>query len=317
MLKKLLLPALVAVSLQAHAATAVDYPNRPVRVVVAFSAGGAADAAMRIVGERLSAKWKQPVIIDNRPGAAGAIATEIVVKSKPDGYTALVNVSTIVVNEITNPSVPYRLFSDLVAVTTLFTTPVLFVVGSGVHADNLKSALREAKGTPNFSYGHHGDLTSTHLWGERLNKLSGLNMVAVPYNGDAPMATHLLGGHLTAGFISGATAKKLEETGKVKVLAQSFKKRSPLFPNVPTFAELGYKDMDRGTWGRVFMATGTSPEIAAKFAADVNEVLATKEVQERFAALSLDPGGGTPQETLRDLQSDYAYWSARVKEVAK
>lgn len=318
-MKKILLGAGIAALMHgAIAGSPPDFPERPVKIVVAFPAGGAADAAMRIVADQLAIKWKHPVVIDNRPGAAGAIGTDVVVKSPPDGYTALLNVSTLLVNEVTKPPTAFRLFRDLQPVTTLFTTPVLFVAGEGVKGSTLKAVLQEAKESKSpFSYGHHGDGTSTHLMGERLNKLSGANMVAVAYAGDAPMSVHLMGGHLNAGFSSGANAKKLAESGKVNLLAQSFPYRSPLFPNVPTFRELGYEDMDKGTWGRIFLPAGTPDAIASKYATDIRQILAMKDVREKFDGLSLVPGGGTPAETLKELQSDYAYWQRRALETLK
>ncbi|MEO9229077.1 MAG: tripartite tricarboxylate transporter substrate binding protein [Devosia sp.] len=308
----------VALAFCAVAATANEFPQRPVRIVVAFPAGGAADTSMRIVAEKLSEKWQQPVVIDNRPGAAGAIGTEVVVRSAPDGYTALLNVSTLLVNEVTKPPKAFRMFRDLRPVTTLFTTPVLFVAGPNVKGSSLKAVLQESKtsSTP-FGYGHHGEGTSTHLMGERLNKIAAANMIAVGYAGDAPMSVHILGGHLAAGFSSATNAKKLLESGKVKLLAQSFRKRSPLFPDVPTFKELGYEEMDRGTWGRIFLPAGTPEAIAVKFANDVGAVLATKEVREKFDSFGLVPGGANPTETLKELQSDYAYWQMRMREAGK
>ena len=294
------------------------FPTHAVRLVVAFPAGGAADAAARIVAEKLSAKWKQPVIVDNRPGAAGAVGTEVVVKSLPDGHTALLNVSTLLVNEVTKPPAAFRLFRDLRPVTTLFTTPVLFAVGEGVKGRTLGEVMREAKaaGKP-FSYGHHGDGTSTHLMGERLSRLAGAQMVAVPYAGDAPMSNDLMGGHLSAGFSSATNAKKLVDSGKVRVVAQSFQRRSPLFPDIPTFHELGYEEMDRGTWGRVFLPAGAPEAVAVQFSAAIREALQMKDVREKFDALGLVPGGGTPEQTLTELQGDYAYWQSRQREIGR
>lgn len=302
----------------ASAVASPAFPTHAVRLVVAFPAGGAADAAARIVAEKLAAAWKQPVIVDNRPGAAGVVGTEVVLKSPPDGHTALLNVSTLLVNEVTKPPASFRLFRDLQPVTTLFTTPVLFAVGEGVKGSTLSDVMREAgaAGKP-FSYGHHGDGTSTHLMGERLNRLSGARMVAVPYAGDAPMSNDLMGGHLSAGFSSTTTARKLVDSGKVRVVAQSFQRRSPLFPGVPTFAELGYAEMDRGTWGRIFLPAGAPQAVASQFSSAVRAALQQRDVREKFDALGLVPGGGTPAQTLTDLQGDYAYWQSRQREAGR
>ena len=317
-MKKLAL-VLAAMAVQpAFASEAAGFPARPVKLVVPLPAGGATDAAVRIVAEKLSLKWKQSVIVENRPGAAGAIGTDLVVRSAPDGYTALVHVSILLVNEVTKPPANYRLFRDLLPVTTLFLSPVFYVAGPSVKGTTLKEVLNEAKNAKEpMSYGNHGELTSTHLMGVRLNKLAGTDMTMIPYTGDAPIQNALLGGHLSTGFTTGSSARLMMETGKVKLLAQSFYMRSPLFPNVPTFAELGYEDMDRGTWGRVFLPAKTPDAIAVKYAADIKEIVNSKEVRDKFDALSLVARPGTPAQTLTDLQGEYVYWQRRYREMGK
>ncbi|MEO8296407.1 MAG: tripartite tricarboxylate transporter substrate binding protein [Burkholderiales bacterium] len=318
MIKALAVSLCLLAAQWAAAATPSDYPNRPVKFVVAWAPGGSADIGMRLVGEQLAVKWKQSVIVENRPGAAGAIGTDQVVRSAPDGYTALLNVSTLLVNEVTKPPASYRLFRDLVPVTTIWTTPVLLVASSSVRGNTLEAVLKEAaEPGARFSYGHHGEGTSTHIIGERLNKLAGSAMVGLPYAGDAPMSQALLGGHITMGFITATTAEKLVEAGKAKVLAQSFGERSKLFPAVPTFRQLGFEDMDKGTWARVFLPAGTPGAIADKLAKDIDEVLKSNEIQAKFKTLGIIVGGGTPADTLRQLQSDLVSWQSLFRQMHK
>jgi len=150
--------------------------------------------------------------------------------------------------------------------------------------------------------------------GEKLKKMAGVDMVGVPYPGDGPIVTDLLGGHLKTGFLSGANAKKATETGRARMLAVASTKRSLLLPSVPTFAEAGLDGFDRESWGKLFVPTGTPPAVVAQIAREVTRIVNAADVQDRFASLGLVGTGGTPAATLQDVQSDYVYWVRLIKE---
>lgn len=308
--KKLLAAVLCAV-----AATASAFPDKPVRIVVPYPAGGATDASARIVAEKLTAAWGQPVVVENRPGATGAIGTEVVARSVPDGSTLLLQVPIMLSTEITRPSVGYRTLRDLAPVTTVFVTPIVYLASNAGPQGDLAAVLAQARARPGLlAYGSHGEGTSTHYMGERLKATTGVQLTHVPYAGDAPILNDLLGGHLATGFLSGLNAKKAEDTGKARMLAVASRERSPLLPQVPTFAEAGVPGFDRQSWGKLFVPTGTPQATVERIAADVGRILALPEVRQRFATLGLIATGGTPAETLRDVQDDHAYWVGLVKE---
>lgn len=306
---------LIALALGFMASLAFGFPDKPVKLVVPYPAGGAADAAARIVADKLKEVWGQPVIVENRPGATGAIGTEYVIKSAPDGYTLMLQVPIMLATELIRPSVNYRTLRDLVPVTTVFTTPIAYLASSSAPAGGLKEILEAAKADPGaINYGNHGEGTTTNYMGEKLKKITGTQMTAVPYSGDNPILTDLLGGHLKTGFLSGLNAKKAAETGRVRIVAVASAKRSPLLPGVPTFLEQGVAGFDRESWGKVFAPAGTPAAVVDQVARDVTRVVRSKDVQERFNAIGLEGTGGTAAETLRDVQAEYVYWVRLTEE---
>lgn len=290
------------------------FPDKLVRMVVPYPAGGATDAAARILADKLTQAWGHSVYVENKPGAMGAIGTELVSKSPADGYTLMLQVSIILSTELIRPNVNYRTLRDFVPVTTVFSTPVAYMASNAAPAGGVKEILAAAKAEPGaINYGHHGEGTTTNYFGEMLARQAGTQMTGVPYNGDNPILADLLGGHLKTGFLSGLNAKKAAETGKARIIAVASAKRSPLLPNAPTFLEQGVEGFEREAWGKMFVPVGTPNAIIEQIARDVTAIVRTNDVQERFAVLGMLGVGGTPAETLKEVQSDYVYWLSQIK----
>jgi len=315
MKKTLIEKTLIGLAFGLAANLALAFPDKPVHIVVPYPAGGATDAAARIVAERLTQAWGQPVLVENRPGAAGVIGTDYVAKSASDGYTLLFQVPHMLATELIRPSVSYRTLRDFVPVTNIFTTPVVYVASDSAPAGGLNEILAAAKASPGaINYGHSGEGTTTSYMGEKLKKVTGVQMTAVPYSGDGTILTALLGGHLHTGFLSGLSAKRAVELGRARIIAVTSAQRSPLLPDAPTFLEQGVEGFDRGSWAKAFAPAGTPAVIVDKLARDISSVVQSKDVQERFQGLGLVGIGGTPAETLKDVQDEYANWVRLIEE---
>jgi tripartite-type tricarboxylate transporter receptor subunit TctC len=299
----------------AAAGSASAFPDKPVRIVVPYPAGGSTDVAARIVAERLTAIWGQPVLVHNKPGATGAIGTELVTRSPADGHTMLLQIAVMLSTEVTRPSVAYRTLRDPVPMTTVFVTSPVLVASSSAPQGGLKEVLAAGREQPRLlNYGHHGDGTTTHYMGEKLKKLAGVDMVAVPYAGDGPMLNDLLGGHLSTAFLSAGSAIKAVDAGQARILAVASANRSPLLPAAPTFAEAGLEGFERESWGKLFVPAGTPAPVVEQVAREVAKIVRSPDVQQRFAAHGLVGVGGTPAQTLQEVQAEHAAWVQLVKE---
>lgn len=306
---------LIAVTLGLMANLALAFPDKPVKLVVPYPVGGATDTAARIVAAKLREAWGQAVIVENRPGATGVIGTDYVARSAPNGYTLLLQVPIMLSTELIHPSVSYRTLRDFAPVTTIFTTPIAYLASPSAPAGGLKEILVAAKAKPGtINYGNHGEGTTTSYMGEKLQKVTSTQMTGVPYNGDGPILTDLLGGHLNTGFLAGLNAKKAFDTGRIRIIAVASAKRSPLLPDVPTFLEQGVEGFDRESWGKVFAPAGTPQAVIDQVARDITIAVRSKDVQESFSGIGLVGTGGTAAEALKEVQADYAYWKQMIKE---
>ncbi len=299
----------------AGAAAAGAYPEQPVRLIVAYPAGGAVDGAARILAERLGAVWDQPVIVENRPGASGRIGVALAAKSPPS-YT-LVAVTNSTINEQLGRETAGAPSSaaGLLPVSTLFTTPVALLVNrQAVPADTLAQYVAMARDKPGaISFGSSGEGTTTHFFGELLKRDKQIDITHVPFAGEGPNLTGLLGGHVGSAFLSASGATKAAQTGKTQVLAVTTPGGSPLLPGVPSFAQLGVAGLDRDTWVGLYAPAGTPQPVLDRVARAVSEALSSPAVRERYAQLGLIAEGGSPQDLARRMEDDRQYWTQAVQ----
>lgn len=306
--------ACAAAVLGLAAGLASAFPDKPVRLVLPYPAGGPTDAVARAVADRLGAAWGQPVIVDNRPGANGAIGTEFVAKSPADGYTLLIHSPIMLATELTRPTVRYRTLKDFKPVSMMFSSAVFLMASNESSQGNLKQVLAASKQSGDLNYGTHGAGTTGHYMGRRLERVAHVEMTHVPFTGDATILTALLGGHIKLGILSGTGARKALDSGRVRGLAVASAERSPLMPEVPTFKEQGFAGFDRESWGMLFAPAGTPDAVVSQIARDVDRAVKQPDVAQQFANFGLGAKSGTPAEALRTVQDDFSYWSALIQE---
>lgn len=306
--------ACAAAVLGLAAGLASAFPDKPVRLVLPYPAGGPTDAVARAVADRLGAAWGQPVIVDNRPGANGAIGTEFMAKSPADGYTLLVHSPIMLATELTRPTVRYRTLKDFKPVSMMFSSAVFLMASNESSQGNLRQVLASSRRAGDLTYGTHGAGTTGHYMGRRLERVADVEMTHVPFTGDATILTALLGGHIKMGILSGTGARKALDSGRVRGLAVASAERSPLMPEVPTFKEQGFAGFDRESWGMLFAPAGTPDAVVSQIARDVDRAVRQPDVAQQFANFGLSAKSGTPAQALRTVQDDFSYWSALIQE---
>ena len=280
------------------AAAQPAFPAKPIRFVVPFPAGGPLDITARAIGQELNRSLGQPVIVDNRPGAGGNIGADVVAKSPPDGHTILMGaVSTHAINPTLYAKIPYDPIRDFAPVTLVTSVPNVLVLHPSVPARNVKELIAIAKARPgqlNFASGSTG--SAGHLAGELFKTMAGVDMVHVPYKGAAPAVVDLLAGHVSLMFDNMSSALPNVKTGRVRALAVTTLKRSPMLPSLPTIDESGLRGFDISTWFGVFAPGGTPSAIVARLHAEIVRALATSDMRERLALLGAEPVGNSPEE---------------------
>jgi tripartite-type tricarboxylate transporter receptor subunit TctC len=294
---------------------ASGYPARPVRLVVPYPAGGATDVLARAIAAPLGQQWQRTVVVENRPGASGMIGADAVVKAAPDGYTLLLTLTSVVQLPSQYAKPPFDPVRDLTAVSELATTHLVVAANSSMPG-NLAEMVQLAKSRPKaYSYGTYGTGSGAHLYMEVFTGTAGLDMVHVPYKGEAPLLNDLLGGQVSLGTISVMGIKPHLRTGKLRALAVVGNTRAPLLPDVPTFQELGYRGLDGPGWFGLFAPAGTPRPIVDKVSADVNAILASPDIQQRMTDLGVIVKGSRPQEFTEVARADQAYWAGVIRKL--
>jgi tripartite-type tricarboxylate transporter receptor subunit TctC len=308
------LPASMALAGMVAPATAqTEFPNRPVRLIVPFPPGGVTDIVARAVAARLSAEWGQQVIVDNKPGASGAIGAELGAKAAADGYTLTMgNISTLAINAVTFAKLPYDPIASFEPIGMVAVQPLLVAVHPSVPARTLAEFVEYARGRPGqISYGTAG--SSIHLAVEQFGASAGIRMNHVPYKGSAPAIADLVGGQIQLLFDPFSSLYPQVSGGKVRALAITTASRSSVAPAIPTVAEQGYPGFDVSSWQGIVVPAGTPRPVVQRLHRTLAKVLDSAEIREKFAQFSAVPGSGSPEQFGQFIRQEITRWQAVAK----
>ena len=289
------------------------FPSKPVRIFVPYAAGGAVDILARTLGDVVSKQWDQTVIIENRPGAGGVIASQALAASAPDGHTLIVVASGHATNPFLYPKIPYDTFNDFTPISLLASSPNILLVRADSPYKTLADMIAQARATPgSLSFAHAGTGTSTHLAGELLKNLAGIDLNAIPYKGGAPAINDLLGGQIPMSFNNGPESVGQIEAGTVRALAVTTASRASFLPNVPSMAETvpGY---DTEVWWGLLGPAGMPRDLVEKISNDFVAALSTEAVKERLVKLGAAPIGSSPQKFDAKIRADYKKWGPIIE----
>jgi tripartite-type tricarboxylate transporter receptor subunit TctC len=296
---------------------APGYPNHAVKILLGFPPGQATDTVARTIGQKLAEIYGQPFVVENRPGAAGIIGTDLVAKAPNDGYTLLMCSSGVfAVNPgLYGAKLPYDPVKDFAPITVAVSVPLFLVANPSFPPNTVKELIAYVKANPGkVNFGSGGPGVTNHLAMELLRSTAGIDMVHVPYKGGPPALTGLIAGETQVMFETGPGALPHVKTGKLKVIAVGGSKRSAAAPEVPTVAESGLPGFESVAWICMAAPAGTPQPIVNKLRGDIVKVLAMPDVKERFLALGADPVGNTPEEFSAYLKTEIAKWGKVVKE---
>ena len=310
-----LVSAFILSSVLVTPAAAQPYPSRVVKLIVPQTPGGATDVFARKIGQLLSEKWGQPVVIENRAGAGGVVGTEVVAKSAPDGYTLLVTYAgSQAINPALYPKIPFDSVKDFQTIATLASTPFVLIVHPKLPAKDLAEYVALARARPDaLTYASSGNGSVNHLLGEMLKAEAGIKMLHVPYRGVAPAITDVIGGQVDSAFSSVPSVLQMVQTDKVRALAISSAKRVAAAPEIPTIAESGFPGFDVNPWWGILAPAGINATIVRKINEDVANILRTKEMIDFLAAQGAEPLMTSPEEFLKILEADVVKWAKVVK----
>jgi tripartite-type tricarboxylate transporter receptor subunit TctC len=312
-LLKLLLSGVLAAG--ACVVSAQPYPNKVVRLVVPFPPGGSTDLLARKLCEKLQASMGQPCIVENKPGAGGAVGSEFVAKAAPDGYTLLMGVTgSHGISVSLNPKLPYHPLKDFAPVSMVVTTSLVLVVGPQFPANTLAEYVAYARGRPEqVTHSSPGNGTSMHLTGEMFNLAAGTKLVHVPYKGSAGAVNDLMGGQVQSMFGDFLVVYPQVKAGKIKALAVTSARRHPMLPDVPTIAESGYPGFEALSWQGLFAPAGTPADIVAKLNAETLKALSAEDFRDAFAKQGFTVAGSSPAEFRAFIEAEIPKWARIIK----
>jgi tripartite-type tricarboxylate transporter receptor subunit TctC len=306
----------IAISLGSSMAAAQDYPNKPIRLIVPFGAGGGSDYVGRLVAQKLTEQMGQTVVVENRPGAASLLGTELAARAAPDGYTLLLADSGFTINPAFYKNTKYDPLRDFDPITVVAETPYLLVVNPSLpYAGSLKEFMEAAKAEPGkINIGSAGNGSGTHLSGELFKLRAGLNLTHVPYKSAGASVADVVSGQIQSSMSSAPPALPLVKAGRLKILASAAAKRSALLPDVPTFAESGVSDVLVTNWYSVMSVGGTPKPVLKRLHEELMRAIASPDMRERLAAGALEPAANTPEEFRKMIANELERWAQVIKE---
>ena len=305
--------AAVALAAIGTASAQPAFPSKPVHIFVPYSAGGGVDILARTLADVVSRQWDQGVVVENRPGAGGVVASQALVMSPPDGYTLIVVASGHATNPFLYPALPYDTFKDFTPISLLASSSNILLVRADSPFKTLDDVIAQARAKPgSLSFGHAGTGTSTHLAGELLKNLARIDINAIPYKGGAGAINDLLGGQIPMSFNNGPESVGQLEAGKLRALAVTTASRAPFLPDVPSMAETlaGY---DTEVWWGLLGPAGMPRELVARLSHDFVAALNTGTVKERLTKLGASPIGSSPQQFDAKIHADHAKWGPIIE----
>jgi tripartite-type tricarboxylate transporter receptor subunit TctC len=308
--------ALVAAAVCASGAVSAQtaFPSRPVHILVPYPPGGAVDVLTRTLGDELSKQWGQAVIVENRPGAGGIVASQALAAAPPDGYTLIMVASGHPTNAFLYKKLPYDTFKDFTPISLLASSPNIILVRSDSPYKTLADLLAAARQKPgSLSYGMAGNGTSTHLAGELLKNLAKVDIVAIPYKGGAPAMNDLLGGQIPISINNGPESIGQLSAGTVRALGVTTAKRAAMLPDTPSIAEAGVPGYDTGVWWGVLGPANMPPDLLAKLSRDFVAAVNVPAVKARLGGLGAETIGSSPQAFDGVIHADYDKWGPIIK----
>jgi len=306
--------ALALAMLCVAGASAADYPDRPIRLIVPYPPGGGADISARIISQHLAEALGKPVVAENKPGGAANIGTELVAHAAPDGYTLLLASLATSVNVSLFEKLPFNTLKDFEPVSLFVTVPLMVTVNPGVPANSIKELIALAKAKPGtLNYASGGMGTANHVAGELFKYMANVDIAHVPYKGGGPAVSDLVAGHVQIYIGTIGSAREFVTAGRIRALATTGTQRTPIAPDLPTVAESGLPGYEVLAWYGVFAPAGTPKPIVDKLSAELAKILRIPEVRETLKANGNDPIGSTPQEAAAFFRKEVDKWSKVIK----
>ena len=315
-MKRRLPAALACAVLWSAAAGAADYPQRPIRMIVPFSPGGTSDTLARVLGQKMTESWGQQVVVDTRPGASGIIGTDIAARAAADGYTLLHgNLSQFATNPFLYSKIPYDTFRDFIPLTQVGTAPQLLVVNPALPAKSVGELIQLAKAKPGtLNYGSGGAGTLAYLGGEMFRMQAGVNIIHVPYKGTVLALNDLIAGAVQMLFSDMPIALPHAKSGKLRAIAVTGAKRTPLYPEIRTVAESGVPGYALDNWWGVLAPRNVPRDVAGKLASGIARIHTLNDVRERYAALGVEALGTSSEQFAAYIKSEAVKFSKVIRE---
>lgn len=312
----LALTASLATGSAAAQQSPVAYPGRPIKIVVPFAPGGTTDILARMLGQRLTAVWGQPVIVENKPGAGATLGAELVAKSPADGHTLLMGATHHTIAQNVYPKLAYHLGRDFSPVSIMALVPNMVVVNANVPARTVQELIALAKSQPGkLNYGSAGSGTAHHLIGEMFKLRAGVNMVHVPYKGSAPAVADLLAGTVEVMFDTVTSGLPHVKSGRTRALAVTTAKRSSALPDVPALTESALPGFDIGTWFGILAPAGTPPEVVAKLNGEIAKMINEPEIRKQLLEMGAEPVGNSSSEMAAQLKRELEAFDSLAKQI--